>query len=281
MIHISELKKNYKTFSLDATMDVRSGCITGLVGKNGAGKSTTIKSILGIVTPDSGTCEVFGKPSVSLSCSDKEKIGVALSDSGFSSYLTVNDIRHIMKSMYQKFDEKYFSEQCVKLGLPNDQRIQKFSTGMKAKLKVLSAICHDADLLILDEPTSGLDVIARNELLDILRDYMSENENRSVLISSHIASDLEGLCDDIYMIQNGKIVFHEDTDVLLSDYAVLKMDEKQFESVEKEYIIKYRKEKYGYMCLTDKKQFFVENYPQIAVEKGGIDELIIMSGDES
>ena len=109
---------------------------------------------------------------------------------------------------------------------------------------------------------------------------MAENENRSMIISSHIASDLEGLCDDIYMIHRGKVVFHEDTDVILSDYAVLKMDEKQFESVEKEYIIKFRKEKYGYMCLTNQKQFFAENYPQITLEKGGIDELIIMTGEE-
>ena len=280
MIHISELKKTYKSFSLDVTLDVKPGCITGLVGRNGAGKSTTIKSILGLVIPDSGTCSVFGKKSTELTGEEKEKIGAALSDSGFSSYLSLKDIRMILKNMYHNFDIDFFNNMCKRYELPETLRIQKYSTGMKAKLKVLIALSHKADLLILDEPTSGLDVIVRNEILDMLRDYMAENENRSMIISSHIASDLEGLCDDIYMIHRGKVVFHEDTDVILSDYAVLKMDEKQFENVEKEYIIKFRKEKYGYMCLTNQKQFFAENYPQITLEKGGIDELIIMTGEE-
>ena len=238
MIHISELKKTYKSFSLDVTLDVKPGCITGLVGRNGAGKSTTIKSILGLVIPDSGTCRVFGKKSTELTGEEKEKIGAALSDSGFSSYLSLKDIRMILKNMYHNFDIDFFNNMCKRYELPETLRIQKYSTGMKAKLKVLIALSHKADLLILDEPTSGLDVIVRNEILDMLRDYMAENENRSMIISSHIASDLEGLCDDIYMIHRGKVVFHEDTDVILSDYAVLKMDEKQFESVEKEYIIK-------------------------------------------
>lgn len=280
MIHISELKKNYKTFALDVTLDVKPGCITGLVGRNGAGKSTTIKSVLGIVIPDGGTCEVFGRPAQTLGINEKEKIGAALSDSGFSSYLSVKDIRIILRNMYRSFDEKYFTDMCRKFELPENLRIQKFSTGMNAKLRVLAALSHNADLLVLDEPTAGLDVIVRNEIIDMLRDYMAENENRALLISSHIASDLENLCDDIYMIHRGKVVFHEDTDVLLSDYAVLKMDEKQFESVEKEYIINSRKEKFGYMCLTNQKRFYMENYPQIAVEKGGIDELIIMTGEE-
>lgn len=280
MIHISELKKNYKTFELNVTLDVKQGCVTGLVGRNGAGKSTTIKSVLGIITPDSGTCEVLGKAAQSLDKKERERIGAALSDSGFSSYLSVKDIRIILRNMYKNFDEKYFTDMCRKFELPENIRIQKFSTGMNAKLRVLTALSHKADLLILDEPTAGLDVIVRNEIIDMLRNYMTENENRSLLISSHIASDLENLCDDIYMIHKGKVAFHEDTDVLLSDYAVLKMDEKQFESVEKEYIIKSRKEKFGYMCLTNQKRFYMENYPQIAVEKGGIDELIIMTGEE-
>lgn len=221
MIHISGLQKHYKTFSLDVSLDVKAGCITGLVGRNGAGKSTTIKSILGIVTPDSGVCEVFGRPAQEIQPSEKERIGAALSDSGFSSYLSVKDIRIILRHMYTGFDEEYFKKMCGKFGLPEDLRIGKFSTGMNAKLRVLIALSHNADLLVLDEPTSGLDVIVRNEIIDILRNYMAEDDSRSLLISSHIASDLESLCDDIYMIHKGKTVFHEDTDVLLSDYAVL------------------------------------------------------------
>lgn len=280
MIRIHDLKKTYKNFSLDVSLEIKAGCVTGLVGRNGAGKSTTIKSILGIVTPDSGQCDVFGKPAMSLEASERERIGAALSDSGFSSFFTVKDIRIILRNMYRNFDEPYFKSMCEKFELPENLRIQKFSTGMNAKLKVLIALSHKADLLILDEPTAGLDVVVRNEILDLLRNYMAENENRALIISSHIASDLENLCDDIYIVEKGKVAFHEDTDVLLSDYAILKLDEEQYAAIDKEHIIKSKKEKFGYTCLTNQKRFYMENYPQIAIEKGGIDELIIMTGEE-
>lgn len=147
---------------------------------------------------------------------------------------------------------------------------------MKAKLKVLVAISHNARLLLLDEPTAGLDVIARDELLDLLRSFMEQDEERSILISSHISSDLESLCDDLYMIHDGKIVLHEDTDVLLSDYALLKVNAEQYETLEKQYILKVKKESFGYCCLTDQKQFYLDNYPQIVIENGTIDNVITM-----
>ena len=147
---------------------------------------------------------------------------------------------------------------------------------MKAKLKVLVAISHNARLLLLDEPTAGLDVIARDELLDLLRSFMEQDEERSILISSHISSDLESLCDDLYMIHDGKIVLHEDTDVLLSDYALLKVSAEQYETLEKQYILKVKKESFGYCCLTDQKQFYLDNYPQIVIENGTIDNVITM-----
>lgn len=146
---------------------------------------------------------------------------------------------------------------------------------MKAKLKVLVAMSHDAKLLILDEPTAGLDVIARDELLDTMRVYMEDGE-KSILISSHISSDLEGLCDDLYMIDEGKIILHEETDVLLGSYGVLKLTDEQYEALDKQYILKSRKENYGYSCLTNEKQFYLENYPKATIEKGNVDEVITM-----
>lgn len=131
----------------------------------------------------------------------------------------------------------------------------------------------------MDEPTAGLDVSAREELLDMLREYM-EPGDRSILISSHIATDLEGFCDDIYLINDGKIVLHEDTDVLLGKYGVLKVTEEQYWKIDRKYIIAVRKEEYGYRCLTNEKQFYLENYPDIVVEKSGIDELILMEKKE-
>ena len=282
MLNIDHVVKNYKDFRLDVTMEVKPGCITGLVGRNGAGKSTTFKSILDLVCPESGSVQVLGTDSRRMSAKERENLGVVLSDSGFSEYLTVRDINSILKSMYQKHKGESFLAQCERLGLPTDKKVKEFSTGMKAKLKVLVALSHDAKLLILDEPTVGLDVAMREELLDLLRAYMEADEERAILISSHIATDLEGLCDDIYMINDGSIVLHEETDVLLSSYAVLKMDVAQYERLDKKYILQTKKEAFGFSCLTNQKHFYVENYPQLVVEQSGIDDLILfMIGGEA
>lgn len=276
MLSINHLRKNYETFSLDCSLELPQGRITGLIGQNGAGKSTTFKAILGLITPDGGEIRIFGKPLEDFTVKDKQQLGVVLSDSGFSGYLTVNDILPVLGSMYKSFDRTFFLQQLEKFQLPRTKKIKEFSTGMKAKLKILAAVSHDARLLILDEPTAGLDVIARDELLEILREFMEQKEERSILISSHISDDLETLCDDLYMIHDGKIILHEDTDLLLSTYGVLKMDETQFQRIDRQYLLRWKRESYGYSCLTDQKQYYMENYPDIAVEKGSIDNVITM-----
>lgn len=128
----------------------------------------------------------------------------------------------------------------------------------------------------IDEPTSGLDIEARTEILDLLRDYLIEDENRSILITSHISSDLETLCDDIYLVHNGKLMLHEKIDVILEQYGILKVTKEQYETLDKEAILKTQKEAYGYACLTNDRNYYLENYPQIAVENGRIDALILM-----
>ena len=143
-------------------------------------------------------------------------------------------------------------------------------------LKSMVTGCFRDGLKFMDEPTTGLDVMARESILNLFREYMEEDENRSILISSHISSDLEGLCDDIYMIHNGKIVFHEETDVLLNEYGLLKADEDQYRKLDKEYILRARRESFGYSCLTDQRQYYQENYPEVVVERGTLDEVITM-----
>lgn len=172
MLEIQNLEKQYQNFSLHCSLKVKAGQVTGLIGKNGAGKSTTFKAILDIIQADQGTIQFFGKPVQTLTGQDKQKIGVVLSDSGFSEYLRIKDITAILKGMYTHFDEAFFKRQIQRFQLPTNQRIKDFSTGMKAKLKVLIALSHQAQLLILDEPTVGLDVIARDELLEMLREFM-------------------------------------------------------------------------------------------------------------
>ncbi len=276
MLQIEQLRKSYGTFSLDCSMEIRPGFVTGLIGQNGAGKSTTFKAVLGLITPDSGSIRIFGRDIRELSARERQGLGVVLSDSGFSGYLTIRDIVPVMEQMYEKFDKKFFLEQVRKMGLPERKKIKEFSTGMKVKLKVLAATSHDARLLILDEPTAGLDVVARDELLEILRDFMGKDDERAIIISSHISSDLETLCDDLYMIHEGKIILHEETDVLLSSYAMLKAEERQYASMDKKYILRRRKESFGYSCLTNQMQFYKENYPKLTIEKGTIDDVITM-----
>ncbi len=276
MLKIEHLQKQYDGFSLDCSLEVKPGCITGLIGENGAGKSTTFKAVLGLIGMDGGSVTIFGKDLHSLTPSDKEKIGVVLSDSGFSEYLSIRDMIPILKNMYKKFDMSFFVEQAERMQLPMNKKIKEFSTGMKAKLKVLVAISYQAKLLIMDEPTAGLDVLARAELLDMIREFMEKDEERAIMISSHISSDLETLCDDIYMIHEGKIILHEDTDVLLSDYALLKVDKKQYETLDHDYLLRVKQESYGYCCLTNQRQYYMDNYPEIVIEKGTMDRIIMM-----
>ncbi|MBP3569615.1 MAG: ABC transporter ATP-binding protein [Lachnospiraceae bacterium] len=274
-LEFNQVVKKYDGFMLDCTMTVEEGCVTGLIGRNGAGKSTAFKAALGLIRLDDGTVTLDGRDVASLSAKEKEKIGVVLSDSGFSSYLAVKDVVCIMKGMYKNFRKEEFLERCKRFGLPLDKQIKDFSTGMKAKLKVLTAMSYGAKLLILDEPTAGLDVVARDEILDMLRNYMESGEN-SILISSHISSDLEGLCDDVYMIDNGKIVLHEETNVLLDEFGVLKVTQEQYDKLDKAYVMSKKKEAFGYALLTREKRFYQENYPEIAIEKAGIDQIITL-----
>ena len=281
MIKIEGLKKSYSGFDLDVSLEFESGTINGLVGTNGAGKSTTFRAILGLISYK-GDITIDGKNLKDFKPEDKEKIGCVMTDSFFNDTFRVKDIAKILKGTYKSFDEEKFLEKCENYKLPLDKKIREFSNGMKAKLKVITALSHDTKLLILYEPTVGLDVVARDEILNEIRDYMEKDEERCVIISSHISSDVEQLCDTISMIHDGKIVFRDDTDKLLSEYAALKVDEETFNTMDRSYVKAYRKENYGYECLTDAKDFYTENYPSIVVEKMSVDEMmmIIIKGEK-
>lgn len=275
MIKLLNAEKHYKQFDLNCSLEVRPGQITGLIGENGAGKSTTFKLILDLIHADGGEIEVFGKLASELTRDDKANIGVVLSDSGFSGYVTVKDLLPVLSALYKKFDKDAFLKGCEKYRIPLNKKIKDFSTGMKTKLKLLVAITHEAKLLVLDEPTAGLDVIVRDEFLEMLQDYMSKGE-RSILISSHISSDLENLCDDFYMIHDGKIIMHEETDILLSEYGILKPTAEQYQTLDKKYLLKVKKEAFGYRCLTNERQYYMQNCLDVVIEKGNIDEMILI-----
>lgn len=275
MLRLKQVKKQYGDFCLDCSLEVPKGCISGLLGTNGAGKTSTFKAITGLIQVDSGSVEIFGKDIKKLSTQDRERIGVVWSDAGFSGYLTITDLIKILRNMYNSFSPTQFSQQCQKIELPLNKKIKEFSTGMKAKLKILVALSHNADLLILDEPTNGLDVLARDMILDMLREYMLSGE-RSILISSHISSDLENLCDDYYLIEQGKIKMHENADTLLENYGILKVSEEQYRNLDKNYLLCKKKESYGYSILTNQKQFYIENHAELIIEKSHIDQTLIL-----
>lgn len=276
MLKFTDVRKRYGDFELNVNLEVKPGMVTGLIGANGAGKSTTFKAALDLIAIDGGTISILGKDSKKLTARDKERLGVVLADSGFSEWLTVKDIAKILHRMYKKFSTEVFLARCGQFQLPLRQKIKEFSTGMKAKLKLLVAISHEADLLILDEPTAGLDVVAREELLALLQDYLGDGEERSVLISSHISSDLEKFCDDIYMIHEGKIILHEETDVLLDTYGIIKVDETQYRNLDKCALLCKKPESFGYSVLTNDREFYRQNAPELVVEKSGIDDVILM-----
>ena len=281
MVQLNKVTKAYGSFQLDCSMEVQPGMATGFVGANGAGKTTTFQILLGLVPPETGEIRIFGIPYTELTVKDRERIGVSLADSGFSQFLTVRDVTAILRNLYTRFDEARFLEKCQRYELPTNKKIKDFSTGMQAKLKLLIAMSHDADLLILDEPTLGLDVMSREAMFEELQEYLDSEGTggapRSVLISSHISSDLEKFCDDIYMIDRGKIVLHGETDVLLDSYGILKVDERQYQALDRRYLLAGMREAYGYRLLTNERRYYQENYPDLVMEKGSIDDILILT----
>ena len=275
MINLTDVKKHYGNFQLDCTMTVKPGRITGLIGRNGSGKSTIFKAILGLITIEDGIVEVFPEGVYENSTAKKQDIGVFLNYSGLSENLTIKRISSILESTYLNFNKVKFLEQCKGYDLPLNKKVKTFSTGMKTKLKILVATSYNAKLLILDEPTTGLDIIARDEILQLLRTFMLSGE-KSILISSHIAKDLESICDDIYLIDQGEIIFYETMDAILDQYGILKLDNEQFKAIDKEYLMRINRENYGYICLTKEKQFYQENYKDIVIEPCDIDMLMRM-----
>lgn len=276
MLKFTDVRKQYGAFELVCNMEVKPGMVTGLIGGNGAGKSTAFKAALDLITLDGGAIKLFGKTHQKFLAADKERLGVVLAEAGFSEYFTIMDIAAILEKMYHRFSREIFLQRCEGAGLPLHKKVKDFSMGMKAKLKLLAALSHEAELLILDEPTAGLDVAAREEMLSMLQDYLAESEERSVLISSHISTDLEKICDDIYIIQDGRIILHEETDVLRDSYGILKVDEIQYERLDKRALLRQQREVYGFALLTSDRQFYSENYPEIVIEKCSMDDVILM-----
>ncbi len=274
-IEIKNATKKYDGFLLDKiSFNVPAGSIVGLIGENGAGKTTTIKSILNIIKSE-GTVKIFNKDINQNEKEIKQNIGVVLDDSFLSTYLTPKYINSVMKEFYKNWDEEKYNKLLKQFGLPSDKLIKDFSSGMKMKLKIATAISHNPKLLILDEPTSGLDPVVRNEILDIFRKYIEEDETRSILLSSHITTDLEHISDYIIFIDRGKTILNVPTNELLENYGIIKCSKEEFAKISEDDYISYRKSKYQYEVLTSDKNKIKKKYNISSIDKPSIEDIML------
>lgn len=265
---IKTISKSYPTFSLDGlNMELPKGCIMGLVGENGAGKSTTIKCILKQIDIDSGEILVFGEH---VSEKTMDDIGVVLDEGCLPDKMNAQQLGKLMSRFYKNWDSERYEQLLQNFSLDSKKKFSELSRGMKMKLSLAIAMSHDAHILILDEATSGLDVVAREEVLDMLLDFISDGE-RSVLISSHIVSDLEKICDYICFIHKGKRLFLDEKDMLMEKYCVVRCSNTDFAKIPKEHIIGSRRSGYNAEALMEKK-----HAPHgLLAEKAGIEDIII------
>lgn len=281
-IEVRNLTKEYENFKLEnAYFNVGKGTIMGFIGENGAGKSTTIKAILNLIKKDNGLITVLGKEINRNEKGIKNELGIVLNDGNFNEKLNVKAINKIMKNIYKRWDDDVFYKYIEKFNIDTSKKIEEFSKGMKMKLSIAIALSHKAKILILDEATSGLDPVARDEVLDILMEFI-QNEENSILMSSHITSDLEKIADYITFIHNGKIIFSENKDKLIYDMGVVKCTEKQFKTIEVQDRMFYKKGIFNYEVLIDNRDEFSKKYPSLVINNSNLEEIMLfyIKGDK-
>lgn len=275
ILEIKKLCKEYNGFQLkNINMELPKGMIMGFIGENGAGKTTTIKSILNIINSE-GSIKIFGKDIKLNEKEIKEEIGVVLDDSFLSEYLTAKQVNSIMKSMYKNWDKQLYFKYLEHFKLPKNKLVKDFSSGMKMKLKVATALSHHPKLLILDEPTSGLDPVARNEILDIFQDFI-QNEENSILVSSHITSDLEHIADYITFINDGEIILSKTRDELLEQYGIVKCTKEEFERIDKKDYVKFKENRFEYEVLVEDKIKFRRKYDFNIIDKPTLEDIMLI-----
>lgn len=272
-IIVKNVCKKFDGFVLEnVNLEVPKGSIVGLIGENGAGKTTLIKCILGILKMDSGSITLLGEENTKLL---KEDIGVVLDGAFFAEILKVKDIHSVMKKIFKNWDESLFFKYLEDFKIPTNKQIKNLSKGMRKKLEIATAFAHHPKLLILDEPTSGLDPIVRSEILDMFLDFIVD-ENHSILLSSHITSDLEHIADYIAFMDSGKMVFYEEKDTLLETYGIVRCDKDFLQALESTEMIRYKKNKYSYDILIKDRESFQKKYKDVVIDTPNMDEMMFL-----
>jgi ABC-2 type transport system ATP-binding protein len=278
ILELKNVSKRYgdSDFALDnISFSLPYGSIMGYVGENGAGKTTTIGCILKTLFKNSGSISLFGQEMIDNDALIREKTGVVYDGDNFPKYLSAEQLAAVMRGLYKSWDDNIFTGKINDFNINKKQKIKTYSRGMTMKLAIAAALSHYPKLLILDEATSGLDPIMRDEILDILLDFVQDEEH-SVLLSSHITGDLEKIADYITFIHNGKIVLSERKDNLIYNYAVLRCNSLQFAGLDKNDIVAYRKRDYQIDVLIQDKKTITKKYKDIVADAVSIDEILLL-----
>lgn len=275
ILEVRNLTKQYADFTLDhVSFSIPKGTIMGLIGENGAGKSTTINAILDLIHKDDGTVTFWGQE-LSSAKQLKEDIGVVFDGINFYETLTAAKVGKISQTAYKQWDDRLYREYLNRFQLPTDKEIKTFSKGMKMKLCIAVALSHRPKLLILDEATSGLDPVMRDDILDVFLEFVQDEEH-SIMISSHITTDLEKVADTITFIHQGKVLFCKAKDELLYHYGIIRCGAAIFDEIDKSEILAYRKEDYQWNVLVADKEKARRRYKNAVVDDAAIDDIMLL-----
>ncbi|WP_242297744.1 ABC transporter ATP-binding protein [Bacillus cereus group sp. BfR-BA-01382] len=275
VLEVKNLNKAYENFSLkDVTFSLNQDCITGFIGTNGSGKTTTIKAILGLILKDSGKINFLEKDIDKHERKSKNKIGVVLDEGYFYDELTLKEMKKVIAPSYTEWDEQVFLKYIKRFNLNLGQKISTLSKGMRMKFAVALALSHHADLLIMDEPTSGLDPLVRSELIDILLDFMKE-PGKSVFFSTHIISDLDKIADMIILIDDGQILIDEEKDALVETHALVKGDNQLINNQTEKLFLNLSQTKYGFEGITHKIDDVCRLMPGVLMERPTIEDIML------
>lgn len=281
VIEVKNVTKDYGDFKLqNVSFSVPEGSVCGFIGQNGAGKTTTIKLILDVIGADEGEIFLFGENIKKDSAKLREDIGVVFDEMGFHEFMTGKDINIMMRNVYKNWDEELFFDYLKRFSLPTKKRCGNFSRGMRMKLQIAAALSHNARLLIMDEPTSGLDPIVRNEMLQIFREYVVE-EDHTILLSSHITGDLEKLADEVVFINGGKIILTGNKDEILEKHGLLKCKRDELAQIGRPFIVNAQPGAFGTEVLVNDRKACEKLYPEMVIEPASLEDIMIFYAGKS
>ena len=272
-LEVKGLCKRYENFTLDnVSFSLEQGTITGLVGRNGAGKTTILRSILGAAHLDAGNISLLGRP---INEQTKQEIGVVYDTCCFGEILKIGQIDRVLGDIYRNWSRDVFLGMCEHYELPENKTIKTFSRGMKQKLSIAAALAHSPKLLLLDEPTGGLDPVAREQILHDLQTFIEDGEH-TVLLSTHITSDLDRVADHVLIVSHGRMQIDTDKDTLLQEYVIVKGNPEQLEQMEQTDILGIKKHAYSFEALCRGRERIKEKYPQFVCDSTDIEQILVL-----